>query len=114
MAWRSFKLKNITLFKANTVNYFRLLTHTFYSAKICKKSEGAPLPKILTTIYCIFTTYCCYPTHHCMLSVVYMLMGHMAYCIHKVSYILQSMFAMTKTKQANKQFYSNYGPIKGR
>ena len=47
----------------------------FFSAKICKKSKGAPLPKILTAIYHIFTIYCCYPAYHCMLSVVYMLKG---------------------------------------
>ena len=31
------------------------------------------------------SVYCCYPAYFCMLSVVYMLMGHMAYCINEFS-----------------------------
>ena len=38
---------------------------------------------VTMNIYVYLICYC-YPVYHCMLSLVYMLMGRMAYCINKL------------------------------
>ena len=39
-------------------------------------------------IYVYIICYC-YPVYHCMLSLVYMLMGRMAYCINKLLLLIK-------------------------